>query len=93
MTGFVGCLILTSCSFLLVGKGLLTGWPLRGALAFLALVQAAVQFLFFLHLGREFKPRWNLLVFSFMALVLLILVFGSLWIMYNLDTRMMGRAL
>jgi cytochrome o ubiquinol oxidase operon protein cyoD len=51
----------------------------------LALVQFVVQLIFFLHLGRESKPRWNLLIFSFMALVVFILIFGSLWIMSNLN--------
>jgi heme/copper-type cytochrome/quinol oxidase subunit 4 len=42
----------------------------------------------FLHLGNEAKPRLKLLVFGFMALVVMILVFGSLWIMYSLNYRM-----
>jgi cytochrome o ubiquinol oxidase operon protein cyoD len=47
-----------------------------------------VQLVFFLHLGGEGKPRWRLTAFLFMLLVLVILVFGSLWIMYNLDYHM-----
>lgn len=54
----------------------------------LALAQFMVQLLFFLHLGRETKPRWKLFVFVFMVTVVLILVFGSLWIMNNLSYRM-----
>jgi cytochrome o ubiquinol oxidase operon protein cyoD len=51
----------------------------------LALAQLITQLVFFLHLGRESKPRWNLMVFGFMAIVVVILVGGSLWIMYNLN--------
>lgn len=51
----------------------------------LAAVQLIVQLVFFLHLGRESKPRLNLLAFMFMLLVLLIVVVGSLWIMNHLD--------
>jgi len=58
---------------------------LVGLILSLAVVQLVVQLLLFLHLGRESKPRWNLLVFLFMLLVLIILVGGSLWIMYNLN--------
>jgi len=47
--------------------------------------------IFFLHLGIESKPRWNLLVFYFMVVVLAILLYGSFWIMSNLDYRMMGK--
>ena len=39
----------------------------------------------FLHLGQEDKPRYQLTAFNFMVLVVLILVFGSIWIMQNLD--------
>ena len=59
----------------------------------LAVVQLVVQLVFFLHLGRESKPRWNLSVLSFAVIVLLILVLGSLWIMYNLDYRHPRKAL
>ena len=58
------------------------------AIIFLAVVQLVVQLVFFLHLGRERQPRWNLLAFAFMAIVLLILVLGSLWIMNNLNYHM-----
>ena len=54
----------------------------------LAVVQLFIQLTFFLHLGRESKPRWNLTVLVFMLVVLIILVFGSLWIMYNLNYHM-----
>jgi cytochrome o ubiquinol oxidase operon protein cyoD len=53
-----------------------------------AVLQLYVQLFFFLHLGHEAKPRWNLLAFLFALLVVVILVFGSLWIMNNLDYNM-----
>lgn len=55
--------------------------------AALAIVQLITQLVFFLHLGRESKPRWNLSVLAFAALVVVILVFGSLWIMTSLRYR------
>jgi cytochrome o ubiquinol oxidase subunit IV len=54
-------------------------------LAALAITQLFAQLVFFLHLNRESKPRWNFLVFSFMLMVLIIVVGGSLWIMNNLN--------
>ncbi len=63
----------------------------RGAVAIivgLAVAQLLVQLIFFLHLGKESKPRWNLMVFYFMLLVVGIVVVGSLWIMDNLDYNM-----
>lgn len=56
----------------------------------LAVVQLVVQLVFFLHLGRESKPRWNLMVFGLMLIVLLIVVGGSLWIMDNLNYHMLS---
>jgi cytochrome o ubiquinol oxidase operon protein cyoD len=50
-----------------------------------ALVQLIVQLIFFLHLDRESKPRWNLTVLFFAVTVVVIVVFGSLWIMNNLN--------
>jgi cytochrome o ubiquinol oxidase subunit IV len=54
----------------------------------LALLQLFVQLVFFLHLGKEASPRWNLLAFSFAAIVVVIVVGGTLWIMYDLDHNM-----
>ena len=51
----------------------------------LAVSQLVVQLVYFLHLSKESRPRWNLTVFSFALTVLLILVLGSLWIMHNLQ--------
>lgn len=55
----------------------------------LALVQLTLQLIYFLHVGKSAKPRYNLLALAFAAIVVLILVLGSLWIMYSLNYRMM----
>jgi cytochrome o ubiquinol oxidase operon protein cyoD len=59
-------------------------------LAFCALIQAIVQLRYFLHLGQEAKPRYESLVFYFMAVVLIIITIGSLWIMSDLNARVMS---
>lgn len=83
--GFIASLILTAIAYLLVSKERLRGWALIFALAGLAVVQLLVQLIFFLHLGRESRPRWNLQVLVFAVGVVVIIVFGSLWIMKNLE--------
>jgi cytochrome o ubiquinol oxidase operon protein cyoD len=83
--GFFLSMALTLAAYFTVAQDLLTGRYLIGAIIALALLQAIVQLILFLHLGTEHKPHWNSLVFFFMAMVVLILVFGSLWIMHNLD--------
>lgn len=89
VAGFILSILLTLTAFLVVADRILTGWVLVLTLLGFAIVQLGVQLLFFLHLDRETKPRWNLQVFSFMAIVLIILVAGSLWIMNNLNYHMM----
>jgi len=88
VSGFVASIVLTLTAYLLVVNHALSRRILIGAVVALALTQFLVQVVFFLHLGRETKPRWKLAVFLFMTMVVLILVFGSLWIMTNLNYRM-----
>lgn len=90
LAGFTASLFLTAASFLLVAAKLLPDQALAYTVALLGLLQAVVQLRFFLHVGKEAKPRWELFIFYFMALVLLIIVLGSLWIMYDLNTRVMS---
>lgn len=87
--GFILSLVFTLISFSLVFYEVLPRHTLFYTLPFLALIQAGIQLVFFLHLGKEEKPKWESLVFYFMVLVILIIVLGSLWIMYDLDHRTM----
>ncbi len=97
VVGFVSSLVLTLAAYLLVLRHVHSGhlwpsrhWLLAAGVVVLAIVQLVVQLVFFLHLSRESKPRWNLTVLLFAALVLLIVVFGSLWIMNNLNYHMVS---
>jgi cytochrome o ubiquinol oxidase operon protein cyoD len=91
ITGFVLSVVLTIVAYLLVQRHVSSGHAAisHGVLVFmitsLALIQLMVQLVFFLHLDSESKPRWNLTVLLFAAMVLVIIVFGSLWIMNNLN--------
>lgn len=86
--GFVLAIGLTILAYLTVTQHWLAGSTLVFGLMGLAVIQFVVQLIFFLHVGQESKPRWNLAVFLFTLLVLMIIVFGSLWIMYNLNYGM-----
>lgn len=85
ISGFVLSVYLTLMAYLLVIHRSHSVLWTAGLLATLAFIQFMVQLFFFLHLGRETKPRWKLLAFGFMVGVVIILVYGSLWIMNNLD--------
>jgi cytochrome o ubiquinol oxidase operon protein cyoD len=88
IVGFMLSIALTLVAYFAVVNDWLTG---RGILLFvtaLAVVQLLVQLLFFLHMGQEDRPRFNLMTFGYAAMVVFIIVIGSLWIMYNLDYNM-----
>lgn len=59
------------------------------SIGILAILQVIAQLFLFLHLGDETSPRWRLWIFLFALMVILIIVAGSLWIMQNLNYRMM----
>ena len=88
--GFIVCTLLTFASFFVKEQNLFSGTSLFIALLFLGMIQVVIQLILFLHVGDEKPPRYNLIVFLFMVLVLVIVIFGSLWIMQNLNRYVMG---
>lgn len=88
--GFLASLALTMFAYALVSGRILTGDSLFLVIGGLALVQMIVQLFFFLHMADESRPRFRLVSFGFMASILVIVVAGSLWIMYHLNYNMMG---
>lgn len=87
--GFALSVILTIIAYGTVVLKWITGDTAIYIVIGLAVVQVIVQLVFFLHFGRESKPRWNMQMFYFMLVFLGIMVAGSLWIMYNLNYNMM----
>lgn len=85
VTGFMLSIVLTLAAYILAVNEVYSGWGLASALAALAITQLLVQLVFFLHLGWDSKPRWNLWVLLFAVMVVVIVAFGSLWIMKNLE--------
>ena len=85
--GYILSVYLTLAAYLAVTQHSFTRPVIITLITFFAITQFIVQLLFFLHLGTEKKPRWKLFVFMSMICVVLILVFGSLWIMENLSYR------
>ncbi len=83
--GFVLSLVLTLAAYILVVNKVWSGNVIIAAIIGLAIAQLFVQLIFFLHLGKESKPRWNLTILLFAILVVGIIVIGSLWIMKNLN--------
>jgi cytochrome o ubiquinol oxidase subunit IV len=89
LIGFTASLLLTAISFTLVYTKVFSAQVTAYVIIGLALTQAIFQLLFFLHVGQEAKPRWESLALSFTVIILLAVVVGSLWVMNDLNMRMM----
>jgi cytochrome o ubiquinol oxidase operon protein cyoD len=90
--GFAGSVALTLGSFGLVIMHTLPSSSLVWIISSLAVVQLIVQLDFFLGITLEPSPRWRLIAFGAMAVVAIIVVFGSVWIMNNLNYHTMSPA-
>lgn len=84
MIGYTLAILITVASYHVLTRHHLTNTILIWTLISLAVFQALTQLIFFLHIGLESKPRWNLITFLFATVVLVIIIFGSIWIMQNL---------
>lgn len=80
---------LTFLAFAIAHGNLFTGTSLAAVLLAAAAAQLYIQSRYFLHLDdKKEVPRWRLASYVFTWLTLLIVVVGSLWIMYNLNYNM-----
>ncbi len=89
LTGFVLSLILTAVPFALVMSGT---WSSRATLAGIfsaGIVQILVHLHYFLHLDTSSAERWNVPAMVFTILIMALFVGGTLWIMSDLNHRMM----
>ncbi|MGH7218568.1 MAG: cytochrome o ubiquinol oxidase subunit IV [Candidatus Microsaccharimonas sp.] len=87
VVGFILSVITTFIAYLFVVNDL---WPseiLVPIVLGIAVVQLIVQMVFFLHIGRG--SRWKGLTFIFTAVIILIVVGGTVWVMANLNYNMM----
>jgi cytochrome o ubiquinol oxidase operon protein cyoD len=89
LLGFVLSIILTIVPFLLVIQKI---FPSKLNYIFLLLCsisQIIVHFIYFLHVDFSAEERWNLITLLFVIVIIFIVVFGSIWIMRNLNHHMM----
>jgi cytochrome o ubiquinol oxidase operon protein cyoD len=90
LTGLALALVLTAIPFALVYFKLLAGAAMLSVIAAAAIVQIVVHLRYFLHMSLTRTPRENLLALCFAAVLIFIMVGGSLWIMFDLHHRMMA---
>ncbi|WP_203345120.1 cytochrome o ubiquinol oxidase subunit IV [Vibrio fluvialis] len=87
--GFIASLILTIIPFYFVATQSLPETVTYALMFGCAIVQVFVHFVYFLHMEtRTDDGRWNFVSLMFTAMVVLILIGGSMWIMWNLNINM-----
>ncbi|ADP11784.1 MULTISPECIES: cytochrome o ubiquinol oxidase subunit IV [Erwinia] len=90
MIGFILSIILTGIPFWMVMDGGASKATILTVVLVCAVVQVLVHLVYFLHLDSKSEGGWNLIAIVFAALIILIVVVGSLWIMWNLNYNMMS---
>ncbi len=91
MVGFVLSIILTIIPFGLVMYPSLPKAATLWIVLVFAVIQVLVHLVYFLHLDRSAAQRNNVVAFIFAALVIVLLVGLSLWIMFSIHAVMMAK--
>ena len=89
MIGFVLSLILTAVPFWMVMDGSASHAVVLGTVVAMAVVQIFVHIVYFLHLDTRSEGGWNMMGLIFTIVIVVIVLAGSLWVMYHLNTNMM----
>jgi cytochrome o ubiquinol oxidase operon protein cyoD len=90
LIGFLLSVVLTAIPFWLVMGNVMSS-PKVTAFVILgfAAVQMVVHMIYFLHLNAKVEGGWSLLALLFTAALVVIMLAGSIWVMYHLNTNMM----
>ena len=89
LIGLALATLLTCVSFYLVRSTLVWQPSIPIALSVLALAQMGVHLVFFLHITSGPDSVNNVMALAFGLLIVILLVFGSLWIITHLDHNLM----
>lgn len=86
--GLVLAVALSAVSFYIARSTLVWTPSIPIALSVLAVAQMGVHLVFFLHMTTGKDNINNALALAFGVLIVMLLVFGSLWIMYHMNHNM-----
>ncbi|MAM24107.1 MAG: cytochrome-c oxidase [Rhodobacteraceae bacterium] len=89
LTGAGVTLALTLAAFGIVWLNVLPRYWTLGVISVLAILQIIAHFRYFLHIDLEKSHRDDLLMILFTALIVLIMVAGTIWILFAQYARMM----
>jgi cytochrome o ubiquinol oxidase operon protein cyoD len=88
--GFILSILLTAIAFALaIQSGGLPRWTVLTGIFGAAFLQILVHLHYFLHLDTSSAARWNILALVITLLILILFVALSLWLMADLNYRMM----
>jgi len=90
VTGFILSVILTAIPFWLVMGDVISesGTTALVILGFAA-VQIVVHMVYFLHMNPRSEGGWNMLALIFTTVFVVIILAGSLWVMFHMNANMM----
>jgi cytochrome o ubiquinol oxidase subunit IV len=86
--GLALAVLLTLASFWAAHTHLIYGPAVPMAIAVFAFAQMGIHLVFFLHITTGPDNTNNVLALAFGVLITLLIIFGSIWIMANLDHNM-----
>jgi cytochrome o ubiquinol oxidase operon protein cyoD len=89
LIGLALATLISGVSFYIARSTLVWAPSIPIALSVLALAQIGVHLVFFLHITTGKDSINNILALAFGILIVMLLVFGSLWIMSNLNRNML----
>lgn len=90
LIGFVLSVILTAIPFWLVMTGAIDNKQATAIIVMaFAAVQIVVHMVFFLHMNTASEGGWSMLALIFTLILVVIVLTGSLWVMYHLNANMM----
>ena len=89
VVGFIISIILTVIPFFMVMNGGKKKGKTDAVMGNTMIAQVRVQLVWFVHMKRKKKKKWQVLAFWYTCVTIAILFIGSVWILSELHTFMM----
>jgi cytochrome o ubiquinol oxidase operon protein cyoD len=88
--GFLLSVVLTAIPFALVMTNAFADTRITAAIVTIcAVVQIVVHMIYFLHMNTKSENGWTLMALIFTVILVVIVLAGSLWVMYHMNVNMM----
>jgi len=87
--GFILSVILTAIPFWLVMTHQLPPGTTKFVILGFAAVQVVVHMVYFLHMNSKSEGGWNMMAMILTIILLVIVLSGSIWVMYHMNVNMM----